>query len=75
MNQKDKETTAQFFRMSSYMRKCPMCGHLIDLGQPVPCECALVSLTSQFRDSQSYDLYVRSGICQDCQDTKYGRVD
>jgi hypothetical protein len=70
MKHKHKEMIAQFFKMSSCMRKCPMCGHLIDLGQPVPCECALLSLSTPFRDSQSYDLYIRSGVCQDCQDTK-----
>ena len=75
MKYKHKEMIAQFFRRSFYMRECPICGHLIDLGQLIPRECALLSMTNPFRDSQSYDLYVRSGICQDCQDIKYGRAD
>ena len=75
MKHKHKETIAQFFRMSSHIRTCPICGHLIDLGQPIPREYALLSLTTPFRDSQSYDLYIRSGLCQGCQDLKYGRAD
>jgi hypothetical protein len=70
-----KEMMAYLLKTQLHMRKCPMCGHFIDLGQQVPRECALVSLTRPFRDRYSWDLYTRSGLCQDCQDIKYGRVD
>lgn len=75
MKPKHKEIATQVFKLSSYMRKCPMCGLVIDLGQPIPLECALLSLTSPFRNSKGWDEYSTSGLCQDCQDTKYGKVD
>lgn len=63
---------AYLLKTQLYMRKCPMCGHFIDLGQQVPRECALVSMTSSFKNRKEWNEYARSGLCPDCQLNLYG---
>jgi hypothetical protein len=56
-------------------RCCPICGHIVDLGQPLPWECAMLGLTTPFQNAKGQAEYERSGICQGCQDNRFGKED
>jgi hypothetical protein len=66
---------ARMCRGRFFARACPICGHIIDLGQPIPQECTIESLTIPFRNAEGWVEFSRSGVCQDCQDNRYGKVD
>lgn len=66
---------AQISGRRLYSRSCPICGHIIDLGQRMPREYAIVSLTSPFRNAKGRIEFHKTGMCQDCQDNKYGKED
>ena len=46
---------------------CARCGHIIDVGQMLPRECPILSLSSPFTNSKSVMEYEQTGICEDCQ--------
>ena len=55
--------------------RCPICGHIIDFGHRLPCECSILGQTSPFRNLKGMIEFECSGICQDCQDNRYGKED
>lgn len=54
---------------------CPICGHILDFGQQLPCECSILGPTNPFRNVKGQIEFECSGICQDCQDNRYGKED
>lgn len=70
-----KRAVACIIMRCGHIKRCPICGHIIDLDQSLPKEYALLGMSSPFRDSKSRYEYSRSGMCQDCQDNQYGRED
>lgn len=70
-----RKGTARLFGAHFYSRVCPICEHTIDIGQAIPPECAIETLTSPFRDVEGWMHFYRIGICQDCQDEWFGKKD